>query len=865
MPATKHVTNQPLFSGFRPRPPCPLRCIAWVTLCCLLAAPGSDHAVAQNSPPAAVTEPQSSSDSPLDAIAPLLREHCLDCHSAEAAEGNVVLDASQSVKDIGLWHRVLKNVRAEIMPPHTHSRLSDAQKRELVGWITERVFRIDARRPPAGYVAPRRLNRTEYRNTIRDLMGVDFNAEVVFPPDDTGFGFDNVGESLSLSTLMLEKYLLAAQAIVAEAVPTETWTLPQQVWRGAEIRNEQGVNLDFLRISQPLKFSLDFSIEHPGEYSLKIDQRLHGSFDYIPLTYQVRAQLSSIGQAGTDSGERSNTLELFQAEYKWEEGKQVAYQLRQHFPAGNYRIDWSISEIDDGNNSDTPQENQDTFVAYQIDKVILQGPPDPALRVHPPRYELFFDQDQPPEEPHARAEYMRQTLERFAKRAFRRAAPEATLNRLTQIAEETYSVKGNTFEQGIAKAITAILVSPRFLLKHDSTIEGDDLIDEFSLASRLSYFLWSTLPDRTLTDLAEQGKLRDNLDQQLERMLRDKRAQSFTRNFVGQWLRTRDVESTPIDAIAALGFQPEFESLRSQFLGRVRRGRNERGTPEEEQARARLQELRQLRDLIDASVRTAMRQETEMQFDYLVAENRSLLELIQADYTFVNEKLAKLYAIDGVEGDRMRRVDLAPQHHRGGILTQGSMLVVTSNPTRTSPVKRGLYVLDNILGTPAPPAPPNVPALEDAGNRFGDRTPSLRELLAVHREAALCSSCHNRMDPLGLALENYNAFGKYRQTDAGNPIQADGELITGERFSNLDELKQILVSSRKRDFYRCVAEKMLVYALGRGLDYRDETTIDQIVEHLDARGGRARDLIQLVVNSPPFQRQRIAHSAAQIQ
>ena len=407
----------------------------------------------------------------------------------------------------------------------------------------------------------------------------------------------------------------------------------------------------------------------------------------------------------------------------------------------------------------------------------------------------------------------------------------------------------------------ALLASPQFLFRVEEVETLDETsrypeVDEYGLASRLSYLLWSTMPDDELFALAERGELRKNLPDQMQRMVRDKRSDEFVTSFAGQWLRSSDVEKVSIDPIAALGFQKEYAKLRASFGGRGRRTQQEESndSPDTQKDIARYKELGGLRDRFDASVRSAMRNETEMSFEYIVRDDRSLLELIDADYVFVNEKLANLYDLDGVRGKEMRRVQLPSESPRGGVLTQGSMLAVTSNPTRTSPVKRGLFVLDNILGTPTPPAPPNVPALEDAANRFGDREPSLRELLAVHREAALCSSCHSRMDPLGLALENFNAIGAWREKEGDAEIESAGELITGEKFSDIRDLKKILKTERRADFYRCATEKLFVYAMGRGLEYYDDEAVDNIVEKLDSEGGRFSVLLDGVINSAAFQR-----------
>lgn len=347
---------------------------------------------------------------------------------------------------------------------------------------------------------------------------------------------------------------------------------------------------------------------------------------------------------------------------------------------------------------------------------------------------------------------------------------DETVEKLVGLAETVSSQPGETFESGIARAMVAILSSPRFLFHLEAAGEiaiDESAIDErqesqggvaygpvseLALASRLSYFLWSTMPDQELIDLAEAGQLRSQLSQQIRRMMKDERGQQFLENFVGQWLRTRDVAQVSIDPYAVLGLKEDFDALLEEYR-RVRalRGNQEERSPEEEQLRERYRELRQIGDRFDAKLREAMRLETEMGVEYIVREDRSLLELIDSDYTFLNEALAEHYKIPGVVGSEMRRVELPEGSPRGGVLTQASMLLVTSNPTRTSPVKRGLFVLDNILGTPAPPAPGGVPDLEDSAERFGGRTPTLRELLAAHREAPLCASCHARMDPLGLA------------------------------------------------------------------------------------------------------------------
>jgi hypothetical protein len=359
--------------------------------------------------------------------------------------------------------------------------------------------------------------------------------------------------------------------------------------------------------------------------------------------------------------------------------------------------------------------------------------------------------------------------------------------------------------------------------------------------------------------------VRENLAAQVRRMLADRRSQAFIRHFTGQWLQARDVETVSINARAVISRErerdPEAERQRKRFR-ELRRRPPESLTADEkaELERVRSSFFRSFRRFrrfeLNRNLRRAMRRETEMLFEHIVREDRSLLELVDSDYTFLNERLAKHYGIDDVKGDQMRLVALAPESPRGGVLTQGTVLTVTSNPDRTSPVKRGLFILDNLLGMPPAPPPPNVPALEEATGDLKGSKPTLRESLALHRQDALCSSCHKRMDPLGLALENFNALGMWRDKEKGRPVDVAGKLITGEAFTSVQELKRILVNERRRDFYRCLSEKMLTYALGRGLGYSDVHAVDTMVERIEKEGGRASALLFGVIESAPFQRSR---------
>jgi Protein of unknown function (DUF1592)/Protein of unknown function (DUF1588)/Protein of unknown function (DUF1585) len=415
--------------------------------------------------------------------------------------------------------------------------------------------------------------------------------------------------------------------------------------------------------------------------------------------------------------------------------------------------------------------------------------------------------------------------------------------------------------------MAAVLASQMFLFREEGIEESSKdrypLIDEYALASRLSYFLWSSMPDAELFRLAEEHMLRKNLSTQLKRMLADRRSDELIRHFVGQWLQVRDVETVPSNAFAVISrdqpTDPNADRCRARYQELSRKYPSALTDEEKKELNevraAFFKSFRRFREHeLKDELRQAMRRETEMLFDHIVRQDGSLRELLVSDYTFLNERLAKHYGIDGVLGDEIRLVVLPPESPRGGVLTQGTVLVATSNPDRSSPVKRGLFILDNILGNPPPPAPPNIAPLKVAAKDFAGRTPTLRETLDAHRKSPVCSSCHNRMDPLGMALENFNALGQWREREQGNPIDSTGKLITGESFSNIQELKRILADKHRRDFYRCLSEKMLIYALGRGLNYHDVETVDKLVEGIERENGRAGALIAGVVESTPFQR-----------
>jgi hypothetical protein len=471
-------------------------------------------------------------------------------------------------------------------------------------------------------------------------------------------------------------------------------------------------------------------------------------------------------------------------------------------------------------------------IAAQVGELVaaeaVAAPGPDGGRAYPAHLRRLLPFGPPPADPAMHPDHLRRTIRRLAERGFRQPPHEQTIDRLVAVAEQAGSGPGGSFERGIAAAVTAVVAAPRFLFRIEgdapraaSTTEGGAVpLDDFALASRLSYFLWSTMPDDELFTLARIGSLREQLAGQVTRMVTDRRSDAFVENFVGQWLQTRDVEALPFDLRRLLG----------------------------------LADLEAAERIFGPEVRRAMRAETELLFARVLREGLPATDLLVGRQTFLNEPLARFYGIPGVLGKQMRLVELPADSPRGGLLTQGSFLVVTSNPTRTSPVKRGLFVLDNLLGTPAPPAPPEVPPLEDAAASLGADA-SMRELMDRHRRDPLCASCHARMDPLGLSLERFNALGQWRSEEAAGGLDTAGRLITGEPFADVRELAAVIAGPRRRDFHRCLTEKMLTYALGRGLEYFDGPAVDTIVDGL-AADGRLLTLVHGVVASAPFQMRR---------
>jgi mono/diheme cytochrome c family protein len=584
-------------------------------------------------------------------VAPLINRYCGKCHGPTKPKGSVSLtnftDDASVLKQRAVWESVSDNLRSWEMPPPGKPRPSAEELETIYAWLDAVVFQIDCQgvKDP-GRVTIRRLNRAEYNNTIRDLVGIRFQPANDFPQDDVGYGFDNIGDVLSLPPLLMEKYLTAAEKVVEQVL----------------------------------------------------------------LSPEARKRVFIVGTQNEESA--------------------------------------------------------------------------------------------------------RQILERFAGRAYRRPLRGDELNRLMRFVEMAERDRAG-FETGIGLAMQAVLVSPHFLFRVEIDPKPDDPkaihpISQYELASRLSYFLWSSMPDDELFELASKKTLRepDVLEKQVRRMLHDPRARALVDNFAGQWLQLRTLKE----------FKPDPD----------------------------------LFPTFDEKLRSAMLQETELFFANLVREDRSIVDFIDADYTFVNERLAKHYGLSGVQGEQFRRVSLTGTP-RGGILTQAAVLSVTSNPTRTSPVKRGKWILDNILGTPPPPPPPGVEELKD--DKQAALSGSLRQRTEQHAVNPNCASCHQRMDPLGFGFENFDAIGAWRERDGKHAIDSTGTLPSGQSFKGPAQLRAIL-KTRQVAFTRCLGEKLLTYALGRGVERYDRCALDEIIKGAAKDNYKFSRLVVEIVKSDPFLKRR---------
>jgi hypothetical protein len=729
-------------------------------------------------------------------IQPLLKNYCYGCHNATKKKGGVILDAFTSAdaaaKDPKTWDAVLDNLRTSTMPPDDTDKQPTIEEREkLIKWVEDAVFAVDPDHPDPGRVTVRRLNRIEYGNTVRDLVGVKFDAGADFPSDDSGYGFDNIGDVLSLPPVLFERYLAAAEKVMSAAILNDHTprSQPMPVNLLTMTGGPDKGNTDNARRLDDREATVKFETTTAGQHTIRVDlQSAKASNEAAKVEIKVDGMaVKTIALSG--DRDRTETQKI-----------PVPISATGKHTLAFRVVNWLPQpEMKDGKprNRNATLKRLDVLTPPQVPKA-----PESQLKLFAP------GQGQPSLDAAARA-----VISTFATRAFRRPLLPQEMARFMAIYAQALK-KGANFEQGVQTALTAVLVSPNFLFRCEFQPEPDSPksthnISEYALASRLSYFLWSTMPDDELRNHAVSGTLRKNLDAQIRRMLRDPRAQALTDNFAGQWLQTRNLAAAAPDPKTF----PEWGK----------------------------------------GLASAMERETEMLFEYILREDRPVTDLLGADYTFVNERLAKLYDIPGVEGDAFVKVKV-PAARPGGILGHGSFLTLTSNPTRTSPVKRGKFVLENILGTPPPPPPPDVPDLNDP--KRAELKGTLRQRMELHRKEPLCAGCHARMDDIGFALEHFNGIGEWRDKDGAAGIETAGQLVSGEKFKDATELRDVLLNKKRNDFLRCVTEKMLTYALGRGVEYYDRPTVEKIVKNVDKDGAKFSVLVTEIIKSVPFQMRR---------
>ncbi len=732
-------------------------------------------------------------------VMPLLERFCADCHMNDEAEGGIVLDRfdnqEAALKDGRTWLRVRDALQGRIMPPKDEAQPSIDELDRIIAWIENDFLAANCgKQVSSSPVVIRRLNRQEYNNTIRDLLGLDLRLADAFPADDIGFGFDNVGSALNISPVHIEKYLDAAELALQKAL-----VLP-------DVKEFSPMELIGLK-TYPLPPKAAVEFKHglkPGRYLADFSLVRVGIPESVPPPRLV------IG-----FGKDRRTVDAVQVQ-----DETVVYRYWLTVAAGDDLVHVALApgQADNANvvkpkgvaANVSGDKRYGAETGLHVDSMVVRGPVrDGTAQLPESHRRILFCTPEFGDQ--SRLECARKVIARFAERAFRRPVAPDEVERVLEIFRLAHD-RGESFERGVQLALTTVLASPQFLfLVEPEESRQDRPLTAFELASRLSYFLWSSMPDDALFREARAGTLTTNLRREVVRMLTDPRSGEFVKNFTGQWLQLRKLEGVVRDKDLFRGF--------------------------------------------DDKLREAMREETEQYFAHILRNNRSVLELLDSDYTFVNAVLARHYEIDGVTGDAFRRVPL-PDRRRGGVLTQASVLTLTSNPNRTSPVKRGQWILQQLLGTPPPPPPPEVAKLDES-QQAADAA-SLRERMEIHRAKPECASCHAQMDPLGFALENYDAVGRWRSKDGGFRVDPSGELLGGRKFADVTEMKRLLESTDRKKFARCVIENMLTYGLGRGLVAYDYCTIEDIRHQLTANDYRIQNIIFGIVESKAFQYRGIA-------
>jgi hypothetical protein len=747
----------------------------------------------------------------------LLDKYCIACHNDKLKTQGLSLqaiDVARVPEGAEVWEKVIRKVRTGNMPPAGRPRPEKATLEAFAASLETEIDRAAAARPNPGRTETlHRLNRTEYQNAIRDLLALQIDAAALVPADDQSYGFDNIAGVLKVSPTLIERYMSAAREISRVAVGASTLAPAGETFRVVSDMS-QYEHRDGLPFGTRGGLSVSYNFPRDAEYDIKLE--LLDLFAGAPIreTHQLEVSVD---------GDRVKVFTLSPTPPMQTADPDAPYQtgpgdmeVRVPVKAGPRVVTAAFIKKTDAlaesvrEPFDRPHGEGD-YLMYQphIGTITISGPFNATgVEDTPSRRRIFVCR---PAKPADEAACARQIVSTLARRAYRRPVTNSDVDSLLRFYDEGRAADG--FEAGIERAVRALLVSPNFLFRVESDPAGAPAgrayrLSDIELASRISFFLWSSIPDDQLLDAAAQGKLKNSaeLERQVRRMLADPRSEALAANFAGQWLRLRNITGAlPNDVIF-----PNFgDGLRQDFV-----------------------------------------RETELFFDSILRENRSVMDLLTANYTFLNERLAKHYGMTDVYGSDFRRVTLTDQNRRG-LLGQGSILTATSYSDRTSPVGRGKWVLENVLGTPPPAPPPNVPPLREDPNR--GKLLSMRERMEQHRANPVCASCHSRMDPLGLALENFDAVGRWRsRMPGGTAIDVSGAMPDGTKFDGPAELRSLLIRNPEQ-FATVVTEKLLTYALGRGVEYFDGPATRQITRGAAAGNYSLASLVLGVIKSTPFQ------------
>jgi len=759
---------------------------------------------------------------------------CFDCHNAIDWEGQLaldLLDVNNVGSDAETWETVVNKLRGSMMPPPGQPRPDQETYLELLSFLEDELDQAAMQRPNPGRPGLYRLNRVQYATVIRDLLGMDIDIAAILPPDTTSYGFDNIADVLNVSPTLLEGYLAAADRVSAIAVGDPNFP-PEEANYTVSSMLSQDKHIDGFPLGTRGGISADHHFPLDGIYEINTHFLVNSLEVVKGLQFPHQFEVSIDGERVrmvTIGGIADYTLMLENSAASTESVENRS-KIRIAVPAGIHNVTVTFLE-----KTQAYQVSQlQPFEKNNFDPVYAGGIPSPArINIRGP-----FNSSAPsgltrtreaifncyPEQVSQEQACATEIVSSLARKAYRRPVDDTEMGTLMNFYLEGRESTGS-FDGGIQMALRRMLMSPNFLFRieqdHSEVVAGESFaINDIELASRLSFFLWSSIPDEELVSLAVNGRLSDPqiLEQQVNRMLADEKSDALVENFAGQWLQLRNLNGATPDEIAFPNFD---ENLRRAFLT-----------------------------------------ETSMFFESIMREDKNVLELMTANYTYLNERLARHYDIPGVYGDHFRYVEL-DDPARGGLLGQGSILTVTSFAHRTSPVLRGKYVLDNILGTRASDPPDNVPALEENDADSLDQE-SLRQRLARHRADPACSSCHNIMDPIGLAMEKFDAVGRWRDLDeGGQPIDSTGELANGTPIDGPIDLKMALVE-RPELFVNTFTNRMLTYAIGRGLEYYDMPTVRAIVDNTADDDYRFSAIVQEIVKSAPFRLKQAAGEEDQV-